>query len=117
MRRTSWRRSIARADMAVGYAVLREAGYRRRRGICMALFTREVRNWASVRNRAAADPHVLEDGHAPTPFLLEEIRMGSPVGRTIRVLVEVDGVEPYVRVQRYVWTNERSATTERWRET
>ena len=43
--------------------------------------------------------------------------MGSPVGRTIRVLVEVDGVEPYVRVQRYVWTNERSATTERWRET
>ena len=42
--------------------------------------------------------------------------MGSPVGRTYKVLVEVDGAEPFVRVLRYVWTNERSATTERWRE-
>ena len=59
----------------------------------------------------------MRPGHAPTPFLAEEIRMGSPVGRTIRLLVEVEGSEPFVRVQRYVWTNERSATTERWRET
>ena len=59
----------------------------------------------------------MEEGRAPTPFLADEIRMGSPVGRTIRLLVEVDGAEPFVRVQRYVWTNERSATTERWRET
>ena len=43
--------------------------------------------------------------------------MGSPVGRTVRLLVEVDGSEPFVRVTRYVWTNVRSATTERWRET
>ena len=43
--------------------------------------------------------------------------MGSPVGRTIRLLVEVEGTDPFVRVQRYVWTNERGATTERWRET
>ena len=59
----------------------------------------------------------MEAGHAPTPFLTEEIRLGSPVGRTIRLLVDVEGAEPFVRVQRYVWTNERGATTERWRET
>lgn len=58
----------------------------------------------------------MEDGHAPTPFLADEIRMASPIGRTIRLLVEVEGAEPFVRVQRYVWTNERKATTERWRE-
>ena len=70
-----------------------------------------------MRELVSADPHILEVGHAPTPFLAEEIRMGSPVGRRIKLLVEVDGAEPFVRVQRYVWTNERSATTERWRET
>jgi hypothetical protein len=70
-----------------------------------------------MREVISADPHVMEAGQAPTPFLAEEIRLGSPVGRTIRLLVEVDGTEPFVRVQRYVWTNERGATTERWRET
>jgi hypothetical protein len=76
-----------------------------------------VRNLETVRQQTAADPHVLEAGHAPTAFLADEIRMGSPVGRTIRLLVEVDDSEPFIRVQRYVWTNERSATTERWQET
>jgi hypothetical protein len=70
-----------------------------------------------VRDLDISDAHVMEAGHAPTPFLADEIRMGAPVGRTIRLLVEVDGAEPFVRVQRYVWTNSRSATTERWRET
>ena len=70
-----------------------------------------------MREVVANDPHVMQPEHAPTPFLAEEIRIGCPVGRTIRLLVEVEGAEPFVRVQRYVWTNERSATTERWRET
>jgi hypothetical protein len=69
-----------------------------------------------VKELSAADPHVVQPNHAPTPFLAEEIHAACPVGRTIRQLVEVEGEDPIVRVQRYVWSTERYSTTERWQE-
>ena len=60
-----------------------------------------------------ADPHVLEPGHAPTPFTAEEIRRGCPPGRTIRMLVEIEGVEPAYRVNRFVGCDEAGTTLER----
>jgi hypothetical protein len=60
-----------------------------------------------------ADPHVLGPGLAPTPFTAEEIRAGCPAGRTIRLLVEDEGAEPYERFSRFVSCDETGATIER----
>jgi len=45
----------------------------------------------------AGDPHVVEPGHAPTPFTADEIRRGCPQGRTIQLVVETAGEQPYMR--------------------
>ena len=37
------------------------------------------------------DPHILHDGHAPTPFTAAEIRAGCPQGRTITLSVDGEG--------------------------
>jgi hypothetical protein len=63
------------------------------------------------------DPHILVPGQAPTPFTADEIRAGNPKGRTIRTLVEADGVEPFIRTNRYVDCDAEGATIERTRST
>ena len=60
-----------------------------------------------------SDPHVLAPGQAPTPFTANEIRARCAVGKTIRVLVEVDGEAPVQRVTRYVECDDSGATIER----
>lgn len=49
----------------------------------------------------AADPHILGPGLLPTPFSADEIRQGSPDGRLIRLLVEVDGQPSLLRTNRF----------------
>jgi hypothetical protein len=56
---------------------------------------------------------VLGPDLAPTPFTPDEIRAGCPAGRTIELLVETDGEEPYTRVNRFVACDETGATLER----
>jgi hypothetical protein len=60
----------------------------------------------------SGDPHVLEPGHAPTPFTAAGIRQGCTRGRTVRLLVESVGGEPFVRVIRFVECDEDGATLE-----
>jgi hypothetical protein len=62
------------------------------------------------------DPHVLEPGHAPTPFTADEIRASTEVGDTLRSLVEVPGEEASYVVTRYLSCDADGATTERFRE-
>ncbi len=50
----------------------------------------------------APDPHVLDPQHLPTPFSADEIRDGSPDGRTQVVLVEPTGAPAATREIRYV---------------
>jgi hypothetical protein len=59
------------------------------------------------------DSHILGAGRAPTPFTADEIRRGCPEGRTIRLLVEPDGADPVVRVNRYIQCDADGATIER----
>jgi hypothetical protein len=59
------------------------------------------------------DPHILGPDRAPTPFTADEIRAGCPKGRTIRMLVEADGVEPCIRTNRYLECDGDGATIER----
>jgi hypothetical protein len=59
--------------------------------------------------------HILEPGRAPTPFTAAEIRQGCPPGRTIRLLVEADGSEAFIRVNRFVDCDADGATIERTR--
>ena len=63
----------------------------------------------------AADPHVLAPGTLPTPFTADEIREGSPVGKSVRLLIEVDGQEPIVRVNRWVACDAEGAIVEKKR--
>ena len=58
------------------------------------------------------DPHVLQPGHAPTPFTADEIRAGCPSGRNIHVLVEPADAEPYLRVIRFINTKGAGAEQE-----
>jgi hypothetical protein len=61
------------------------------------------------------DPHVLAPGRAPTPFTAEEIRVGCPAGRTVRLRVDAVGETPFQRVSRFVECDEAGATMERSR--
>lgn len=61
------------------------------------------------------DPRVLGPGLAPTPFTADEIRAASQAGRTIELLVEGDGEEPYRRYNRYLACDDEGATLERGR--
>jgi len=58
------------------------------------------------------DPHILGPGLLPTPFTADEIRAGCPDGRLIRLLVEVDGQEPFHRTNRFVGGDVEGATLE-----
>jgi hypothetical protein len=61
------------------------------------------------------DPHVLAPGTLPTPFTADDIRDGSPVGKTIRLLIEVEGQEPIVRVNLWIECDADGATVEKTR--
>jgi hypothetical protein len=61
------------------------------------------------------DPHILEAGHGPTPFTAEEIRIGCPPGRRIRLLVEEMGEDPRYRFSRFAACDREGATIEVWR--
>jgi hypothetical protein len=61
------------------------------------------------------DPHVLAPARAPTPFTADEIRVGCPAGRTIRLRVDVVGDTPFHRVSRFMECDEAGATMERSR--
>jgi hypothetical protein len=58
------------------------------------------------------DPHVLGPGLLPTPFTADEIRDGCPDGRIIRLLVEVDGQEPFLRTNRFIGGDAEGSTIE-----
>ncbi len=60
----------------------------------------------------AHDPHVLHDGHAPTPFTAEEIRHGCPVGRTVTTRTETAGGGSETSVSRFVECDEDGAVFE-----
>ena len=60
------------------------------------------------------DPHVLGEGLLPTPFSAEEIRVGCPAGRTLRLRVEPRGGAPYERLNRFVDCDAEGATIESW---
>jgi hypothetical protein len=62
------------------------------------------------------DAHVLEPGHAPTPFTADEIRAGCPAGRTIRLRVDAPGEPPFLRVNRFTECDEAGAVFERSRQ-
>jgi hypothetical protein len=61
-------------------------------------------------NRDPEDPHLLHPDHHPTPFTADEIRAGSPLGRTVRQRVEEKGEPATTRVQQYVAVDEDSGT-------
>ena len=61
---------------------------------------------------AADDPHILGPGLLPTPFTADEIRDGCPDGRLIRLLVETDGGEPFLRTNRFIDGDDEGATLE-----
>ena len=61
-----------------------------------------------------SDPHVLEPGHAPTPFTAEEIRAGCPAGRTILIRVDLTDEATSYRVSRFAECDQAGATTERY---
>jgi hypothetical protein len=66
---------------------------------------------------AERDPHILGPDRAPTPFTAAEIRAGCPEGLTIRMLVEPDGADPFIRVSRFVGCDAEGAILERTRTT
>ena len=62
-----------------------------------------------------ANTRVMEVGHAPTPYSADEIRLGCPTGRSIKLLVET-AVEPtYIQHIRFVESDEVGATQDLWR--
>lgn len=62
------------------------------------------------------DPHVLEPGHAPTPFTADDIRVGCPAGRTIRMRVDEVGEAPFLRVSWFADCDEGGAVLVRSRQ-
>ena len=61
---------------------------------------------------AGDDPHVLEAGHAPTPFTAAEIREGCPPGRTVRLRVEATGEPTATRIIRFLDGDEHGGSQE-----
>jgi hypothetical protein len=59
------------------------------------------------------DPHVVEPGHAPTPYTADEIRRGCPAGRTIRLLVESADGKTFIRTTRFMDCDEHGAIQDR----
>lgn len=63
----------------------------------------------------AGDAHVLEPGHAPTPFSAAEIRDGSPVGLTAMLRIEEAGESPWTQVTRFVSWDAEGADRQAYR--
>lgn len=59
-----------------------------------------------------SDPHVLDPDHHPTPFSAEEIRLGCPAGRTVRMRVEQVGLPPVIRTTTFVAVDAEGADQE-----
>ncbi|WP_183095984.1 hypothetical protein [Nocardioides stalactiti] len=59
------------------------------------------------------DPHVLEPGHAPTPFTGAQIRDATVAGKTLWRRVDEEGAAPYVRVSRFLDCDRDGALFER----
>lgn len=53
--------------------------------------------------RVSPDPHVLADGHLPTPFTADEIRAATPRGRTLTVHHETGGPDATVTSTRITY--------------
>lgn len=60
----------------------------------------------------ASDPHVLDPDHQPTPFSAEEIRLGCPAGRTVRMRVEQPGQPTVIRTTTFVTVDAEGADQE-----
>jgi hypothetical protein len=58
---------------------------------------------------------MLDPSHAPTPFTADEIRRGSPIGKTIALRVEPEREAAHTRINRFVSCDEKGATIERRR--
>ena len=58
------------------------------------------------------DARILGPGLLPTPFTADEIREGCPDGRLIRLLVEVDGQEPFIRTNHFIDGDDEGSTLE-----
>lgn len=52
------------------------------------------------------DPRVVDPGHAPTPFTADEIREGSPDGRTVLVQHDFPNADPQFWKTRFVSSDE-----------
>jgi hypothetical protein len=61
----------------------------------------------------AADPHLLDPEHLPTPFSADEIRAGTPAGRTLVVRVDVAGRASSLRATRFDDPDGEGATMSR----
>lgn len=59
--------------------------------------------------------HRLQADRAPTPFSADQIRLGCPAGRTIRLRVEPVEGEPFIRVNRFLETDADGAVQEHQR--
>jgi hypothetical protein len=59
-----------------------------------------------------SSPHVLFDGHAPTPFTAEQIKFASPAGHTTKVLVETRDNAPVIRTTTFVAVDDSEAELE-----
>jgi hypothetical protein len=58
------------------------------------------------------EAHRLQPDHLPTPFSAEQIRVGCPVGRTIRMREETQGAEPSYRRIRFIEADAEGALQE-----
>jgi hypothetical protein len=58
------------------------------------------------------DPHVVQPGHAPTPFTSDEIRQGCPAGRTVIARTEASGEPDRVDLTVFAETDEAGAVLE-----
>lgn len=56
------------------------------------------------------DPHVLDPAALPTPFTADEIRDGTPAGRTLVVRVDVSGRPSSLRSTRFEDPDDEGAT-------
>jgi hypothetical protein len=58
------------------------------------------------------DPHVVQTGHAPTPFTADEIRQGCPAGRAVTARTEAAGEPDRVDLTVFTETDDVGALLE-----
>lgn len=57
-----------------------------------------------------AEPSILYEGHAPTPFTAEQIRRGCPQGRTVTTLTETADGATETHISRFLDCDAEGAT-------